>query len=979
MNWIEAIREVRKAQENNQLVVFVGAGVSRNSGLPSWGKLVNSFANEIGYRHSDRCETCDKQDTSCPKKACGAQQDFSQDEYLRIPEYYYQKDNRPGKKGYYEVIARTFGADYRPNSIDNEIFNLLPHHIITTNYDSLLEDSINNNAKLYTVVSQDKDLLSKASNRYIVKMHGDLAFPESIVLKESDYIDYEQNHPLISTFVRSLLINHSFLFLGYSLNDYNLNLIIGWINYFQKKYEVTERPKSFLITSSPSSIYEQKRQESHNIFVVDTSIIPRDLLDKAKIPASLTYATGRSLFAFLRYISDAALLDSIIPLSEILEEKYKAFSSYNKIAQYDLIRIQNIGRVYFASTEMAFADEDAYNMVVKAIQSGNKTILNAFRKAGLSAIHCESNDSRFSLPDKGSEPDPYFELYLQNDYCSLQKELAKGNNYPQRLYYSHLFGASMPERLELIEKMYKSSSSDYISILLCKMRERLAKLTIFDRQAELTKEIEQLLDTPPAKYRNAIGFLRLLFETTAKLECQMQEILEKQEKRNEYGRLGWESGHAFTHIWKIQAMAYDYYFFFKENYLPFDYYSDPSRYLRYYVQAILSSYTPVAKQDSDDDWFPISTDHKHYPLNEIDLDIFVKYTDPKSFKSWLKKYAVQSIDLSESGNIAAKYSNLCSSFFENPHKKWPEQVFCFTIVVCLAELDSKEKVGILSNLIDIYDRASEKAPHLCEPLFEPLFHVVSSFQKSLPEHLQKQILASLLKPDVYQIIQSRYNSSMQRIFQLYHSALVESMQEEQINYIDSLPELNVKARELFARRWLLPKDRCNELIHSCSSCFSADDLFHLLIEKHIVFTPEIQERFISTVNNEHKKRIEHPNMRSAPDWLITTIEECLILRLLGFNFILSQLEPYSRYSVHLQFMLNPEEFDYTKVNTDHYMWQNLIYSKEYGDFFRTHKAVILSPELKNIFRMGLASKDQEKIVYGILLNDEELRGFPEQA
>ena len=61
------------------------------------------------------------------------------------------------------------------------------------------------------------------------------------------------------------------------------------------------------------------------------------------------------------------------------------------------------------------------------------------------------------------------------------------------------------------------------------------------------------------------------------------------------------------------------------------------------------------------------------------------------------------------------------------------------------------------------------------------------------------------------------------------------------------------------------------------------------------------------------------------------------------------------------------------------MWQNFIYSKEYGDFFRTHKAVILSPELKNIFRMGLASKDQEKIVYGILLNDEELRGFPEQA
>ena len=118
-------------------------------------------------------------------------------------------------------------------------------------------------------------------------------------------------------------------------------------------------------------------------------------------------------------------------------------------------------------------------------------------------------------------------------------------------------------------------------------------------------------------------------------------------------------------------------------------------------------------------------------------------------------------------------------------------------------------------------------------------------------------------------------------------------------------------------------------------------------------------------------------MRSSPDWLVTTIEECLILRLLGFEINLSLLEPYSKYSLHLQFMLNSKEFDYSNVNINHYMWQNLIYSKEYGHFFSDHKADILSPELRNIFRMGLDTKDQQKIVYGILLEDDELRGFPE--
>ena len=92
---------------------------------------------------------------------------------------------------------------------------LLPNHIVTTNYDNLLEESMSVNVQLYTVVSQDSELLSKASDHYILKMHGDLSKPETMVLKESDYINYEQEHPLISTFLRSLLINHTFLFLGY--------------------------------------------------------------------------------------------------------------------------------------------------------------------------------------------------------------------------------------------------------------------------------------------------------------------------------------------------------------------------------------------------------------------------------------------------------------------------------------------------------------------------------------------------------------------------------------------------------------------------------------------------------------------------------------------------------------------------------------------------------------------------------------------
>lgn len=64
-------------------------------------------------------------------------------------------------------------------------------------------------------------------------MHGDLQEPEKIVLRESDYIEYEQNRPLISTYIRSLLINHTFVFIGYSLNDYMI-LKIKWMRFLRK-------------------------------------------------------------------------------------------------------------------------------------------------------------------------------------------------------------------------------------------------------------------------------------------------------------------------------------------------------------------------------------------------------------------------------------------------------------------------------------------------------------------------------------------------------------------------------------------------------------------------------------------------------------------------------------------------------------------------------------------------------------------------
>ena len=89
MDWVTAIKEIQKAQEDDRLVIFVGAGVSKNSGVPSWYELIKKFADELGY---SRCDTCRKKVIDCPKPNCKDRYEYTQEEFLRIPEYYYQQD-----------------------------------------------------------------------------------------------------------------------------------------------------------------------------------------------------------------------------------------------------------------------------------------------------------------------------------------------------------------------------------------------------------------------------------------------------------------------------------------------------------------------------------------------------------------------------------------------------------------------------------------------------------------------------------------------------------------------------------------------------------------------------------------------------------------------------------------------------------------------------------------------------------------------
>ena len=90
--------QIKKAVEDDNLILFVGAGVSANSNLPNWGELINSFSTEL--------------------KTAG--NDIEQEDYLKVAQYYY---NIFGKNRYLAKIDEIFADErpYNPKDFDIEV------------------------------------------------------------------------------------------------------------------------------------------------------------------------------------------------------------------------------------------------------------------------------------------------------------------------------------------------------------------------------------------------------------------------------------------------------------------------------------------------------------------------------------------------------------------------------------------------------------------------------------------------------------------------------------------------------------------------------------------------------------------------------------------------------------------------------------------------------------------------------------------
>jgi hypothetical protein len=134
-------------------------------------------------------------------------------------------ERRRGRVTLNELLWSLF-RDLEPRPVHHLIARLGFKLIYTTNYDALLETAFQQELGFYpVVVARNTDVALVHEHNTIVKLHGDIAQADTIIITETDYADYPRDRKALFDILRADLYAHSFIFLGYGLRDDSLRTL----------------------------------------------------------------------------------------------------------------------------------------------------------------------------------------------------------------------------------------------------------------------------------------------------------------------------------------------------------------------------------------------------------------------------------------------------------------------------------------------------------------------------------------------------------------------------------------------------------------------------------------------------------------------------------------------------------------------------------------------------------------------------------
>ncbi len=199
----EFIDEYVNIIKRNEAAAFVGAGYSIDSGFPAWTALLKEPMKELGIDIDEFRDV------------------------ISAAQYY---ENLKGRDAINTLIKDKYSDESRPVSNLLKALIQLPIKMLwTTNYDRMIEKAFKEKGGKLTVKSSNEKLAAIVSDSVLYKMHGDVGDLNETVLTKDDYERYDINKPLFRDALKACLMSYSFLFVGFSFTDPNIDYILSRI------------------------------------------------------------------------------------------------------------------------------------------------------------------------------------------------------------------------------------------------------------------------------------------------------------------------------------------------------------------------------------------------------------------------------------------------------------------------------------------------------------------------------------------------------------------------------------------------------------------------------------------------------------------------------------------------------------------------------------------------------------------------------
>ncbi|OWL93402.1 hypothetical protein CBQ26_19980 [Deinococcus indicus] len=260
------VREVLR-QKMTQPVLFVGSGLSRRySDAPDWHGLLSAVSsnNPLLRDYNYYKQSGQTQEQIGTTLASSFYEYAWSDGKSEFPDHLFNSRYKEifFKHTICEVIKSfIFDHDSLSSEYQEEIVllrHIRPNTVITTNYDCILESIFDNYS---SIIGEDVLTVQPFWVGKIYKIHGSVSAPESIIATIDDYNEFIDTKKYLSAKLLTYFIEHPILFVGYSIDDRNIKLILQDIDLILSKNNIGMDNIYFLKYESEISSKDLKREE----------------------------------------------------------------------------------------------------------------------------------------------------------------------------------------------------------------------------------------------------------------------------------------------------------------------------------------------------------------------------------------------------------------------------------------------------------------------------------------------------------------------------------------------------------------------------------------------------------------------------------------------------------------------------------------------------------------------------------------------